>query len=113
MEQLTVSSQVVDGWTILRIVGQLDVATAPDLRQHLIEAQYGGGRRVALDLDGVEFIDSFGLGVLVGAVRRANSHEGEIVVVCARERVRHVLELAGLDRVLRLLVDVEELDASA
>lgn len=106
MELLSVETREHEGWTILAATGQLDVATAPGFRQDLLEAQYGGGVRVALDLTGVEFLDSFGLGVIVGAMKRARAHDGGLVVVCPPGRIRHVFEITGVDRILRVVDDV-------
>jgi anti-sigma B factor antagonist len=96
------------GWRVVTARGQLDVATAPDFRQTLVEAQYGGDQRLLVDLDGIEFIDSFGLGVLLGAVKRARSHQGQVVLSCSRERVVRILELTGLDRIIRVVAAPNE-----
>ncbi|MFA9444148.1 STAS domain-containing protein [Egicoccus sp. AB-alg6-2] len=97
------------GWTIVEVAGQLDVATAPEFRQVLVEAQYAGAVRVLVDVAGVEFVDSMGLGVLIGAHKRAMSHEGAALVLARpTERMRHLLALTGLDRVLRLVDDPGE-----
>jgi anti-sigma B factor antagonist len=95
------------GWTVVTARGQLDVATAPRFRQVLSEAQYGGSTRLVVDLDGVEFLDSFGLGVLVGALRRARTHDGECVLACSRERILHLLEVTRLREVFEVVDDVE------
>ncbi|MEX2324926.1 MAG: anti-sigma factor antagonist [Nitriliruptoraceae bacterium] len=94
--------------TVVTAAGQLDVATAGKLRQVLMEVQYGGTRQVALDLDSVEFLDSFGLGVIVGGLKRARSHGGDIVLVCSRERIRHVLSITRLDEIVRVAASIEE-----
>ena len=108
MQLLDVSVTDRPGWTVVTARGQLDVATAPQLRQTLLEQQYGSGRRVALDLSGVEFLDSFGLGVLVGGLRRARSAGGALVLVGASPRITHVLEVTGLDGVFELAASVDE-----
>lgn len=108
VELLTVRSEAVGDWQVLRLAGQLDVATAPRLRQALQEAQYGGATHVVLDLAELEFIDSFGLGVLIGGLRRARIHDVHFAVAGATERVRQVLEVTGLDVVFRLVASVEE-----
>jgi anti-sigma B factor antagonist len=108
VELLTVETSERDGWTVVTARGQLDVATAPGFRQDLVEAQYGGSTRVVVDLDGVEFLDSMGLGVLVGALKRARTHDGELVLACSRARLRNLFELTGLDRVLPLVDRVED-----
>jgi anti-sigma B factor antagonist len=108
VELLTVETSERGGWTVVRAQGQLDVATAPDFRQDLLEAQYGGSTRVVVDLDGVEFLDSMGLGVLVGALKRARTHAGEFVVVCSRDRLLQLFEVTGLDAILRVVGRVED-----
>lgn len=107
MDLLTVSTSERDGWTVLTLTGQLDVATAPDLRQTLQQVQYAGDGRVVVDLAGVEFLDSFGLGVLIGGVKRARSHGGRLVLAAASRRVMQIFELAGLEAALPLAPDVE------
>lgn len=110
MELLSLSSHERAGWTVITAAGQLDVATAPAFRQTLLEAQYGGGAQVALEFSGLEFLDSFGLGVVVGGVKRARTHAGELAVVCPRGRIRHVFELTGVDRLLRFVDALDDLD---
>jgi anti-sigma B factor antagonist len=110
VELLSVSSYERSGWTVIAASGQLDVATAPGFRQTLLEAQYGGGARVALDLSELEFLDSFGLGVVVGGVKRARVHDGELAVVCPAGRIRHVFEVTGVERLLPLVDHLAALD---
>lgn len=108
MEPLQVTSREERGWTVVTAAGPLDVATAPRFRQSLLEAQYGGSTRLLVDLDGVEFLDSFGLGVLVGALKRARTHDGELVVRCTVPRLRHLFEVTGLDTLLRIVAGADE-----
>ena len=108
MDLLEVDSREVAGWTVVAVRGQLDVATAPRFRQVLVEAQYGGGTDVVVDLAGVEFLDSMGLGVLVGAIKRARSHDTQLVLAAANDRVGHVLELSGLAEITRIADRVED-----
>lgn len=109
MQLLQATTREEADWTVVEVTGQLDVATAPQLRQVLLEAQYGGPSRVLVDVAGIEFVDSFGLGVLIGAHKRARSHE-DAVLVLARpsERFAHLLELTGLDSVLTVVADPAE-----
>jgi anti-sigma B factor antagonist len=79
------------------VAGEIDIATAARLRERLFELAAGGGPLVA-DLDQVRFIDSAGLGALVGAAKRATAHGGSLHVVCARPKVRQLFRLTGLDR---------------
>jgi anti-sigma B factor antagonist len=96
-----------NGWRVVTATGQLDVATAPEFRQTLVQAQYGGETHVVVDLNGVEFIDSMGLGVLVGGLKRARTHQCQFVVACEHPRILRVLELTGLGHVLRVVPDTE------
>jgi len=107
MQLLDVRIDEHDAWTVVTLTGQLDVATAPGFRQSLQEAQYVGAQRVVVDLSGVEFLDSFGLGVLVGGLRRARLHGGRLVLAAANERVRQILEITGLDTAFQLADAVE------
>lgn len=98
---------------MLAVSGQVDVATAPKLRQALTEAQYGGGRQVALDLDGVEFLDSFGLGVIVGGLKRAGSHGGHLVLVCSRSRLLHLFAVTRLDEIVPVVPSLADHDPAS
>lgn len=112
MERLDVRVRELSDWTLLEVAGPLDVATAPAFRQALLEAQYGRGARVAVDLSGLEFLDSFGLGVLVGGAKRARLHAGELLLVAPPSRIRRVLEVSGVDRLLTVVADLDALPPS-
>ena len=107
MQLLEVRVDELADWTVVTLSGQLDVATAPDLRQALQEAQYAGADRVVVDLADLQFLDSFGLGVLVGGLRRARLHGGRLVLAGANDRIRQILEVTGLDTTFHLAEDVE------
>ena len=89
-------------WSILTVAGELDVVGAPELRQQVMRAVAEGQHDLVLDLSGVDFIDSFGLGVLIGALKRVRLLDGELQLVVTEPRVRRVLELCDLDRVFTL-----------
>lgn len=112
MEPMHVHHREHRGWTVVTVRGVVDVAAAPELRQVLQEVQFTGSPRILLDLTEVELIDSFGLGVLVGARKRAVSHDGELALVVTNPRLLHVLELTGLDTTFRVVADpADVLDA--
>jgi anti-anti-sigma factor len=81
----------------VQVRGELDLATAPQVRACLTELYGSGRRRVVLDLSELDFIDSTGLGVLVAALKRFRSDGGELAVVNPTNRVRKVFELTRLD----------------
>ena len=86
-------------WTVLVLRGDLDMAGAPRLRQEVAQLVAAGDARLVLDLAAVDFIDSTGLGAVIGALRRARSHDGELVLVCPEPRLQRVFEMCDLDRV--------------
>jgi anti-sigma B factor antagonist len=82
---------------VLFVAGEIDVSTAPVIRDALTEAVDGGARRVTLDLGGVGFVDSSGLGVIVGALRRLqDERDGRLVIEHVQENVHKVFEITGL-----------------
>ena len=85
---------------VVAVRGELDIGTAPELRAALMEAidQYPGERLIA-DLEGLEFIDSAGLGILIGGRKRAQAEGGDLVLVDTGRNVARILELTGLTRV--------------
>ncbi len=89
-------------WTILSVGGDLDVVGAPDMRQAVVTAVAEGSRLLALDLSELDFVDSFGLGAVVGALKRVRQRGGELALVCPSSRIRRVFEICDLDRILTL-----------
>lgn len=96
-----------EGWTVLVVVGELDVATAPRLRQEAQRLAHDGAPSVVLDLSAVEFLDSTGLGVIVGILKRIRTHGGELRLAGAPEQVRRVFEITRIDDILPMYPDVD------
>lgn len=110
MDPLATTVDRHESWTVVTPAGPLDVATAPQLRQRLIQLQVASGTRILLDLDAVEFVDSMGLAVIIGALKRARSSGGRFAVRCTRERTLSLLALTRLDEVLDVVADLDHLD---
>ena len=89
------------GHVIITVAGEIDIATAPRLRDRLAPLA-AGGRPVIADLTEVTFIDAAGLGVLAGAAGKAAASGASLHVVTARPRVRRAFTVTGLDRTIPL-----------
>jgi anti-sigma B factor antagonist len=97
-----------EGWTLARVGGELDVATAPRLREQLLAAIAEGGPRLVVDLGDVDFLDSTGLGVIVGVLKRARTLGGDLRLVCPSPAIRRVFEITALDRTMPLADTVDD-----
>ena len=93
---------------VLAVSGEVDVATVPRLREQLHGLVASGTPRIVVDLDAVDFLDSTGLGVLVGALKRVRSNDGELSLVCTQPRIRKVFEVTGLTKVFELYDTVDD-----
>lgn len=99
-------------YTVVRVQGEVDVYTAPRLRETLLELVNEGKRQIVIDLGGVEFLDSTGLGVLVGGLKRVRSHEGDLRLVCTQNRILKVFEITGLTTVFSIFDSVDAATAA-
>jgi anti-sigma B factor antagonist len=88
-----------NGYAVLSVHGEVDVYTAPQFREQLIQLVDQGKHQIVVDLEGVEFLDSTGLGVLVGGLKRVRSQDGDLALVCTQRRILKVLEITGLTKV--------------
>jgi anti-sigma B factor antagonist len=90
----------LDGDTLLIVRGELDVNTAPQLREALVEAIGEGGCRVLVDLEGVGFIDSVGLGMLMAGLKRARSRGADLEIIATGRAVLQVFEITGVNGIM-------------
>jgi anti-sigma B factor antagonist len=105
--ELSMATRTVGDHTVLDVGGEVDVYTAPRLRERLVELVEQGAKHVVVDLSRVEFLDSTGLGVLVGALKRLRAVNGTLGLVCAHERLLKIFRITALDRVFALYDTVE------
>jgi anti-anti-sigma factor len=98
-------------WTIAEVRGEIDVYTAPRLRELLIELVNSGHYHLILDLGGVEFLDSTGLGVLVGGLKRVRAHDGQMALVITQARILKIFRMTGQTKVFDVYQTVEEAKA--
>ena len=111
-EVLTVLVRHRTGYVLVTVAGEIDLSTAPRLRQQLAGLT-GGGCLVVVDLGRVRFIDAAGLGVLARAAGQAAAHGGSLRVVTARPGVRRLFSISGLERHVHLAWSVAEAAAGA
>ncbi|GAA0793721.1 STAS domain-containing protein [Spirilliplanes yamanashiensis] len=105
--ELSLATRTVAEHTVLEVGGEVDVYTAPRLRERLIELVDSGARDVVVDLGRVDFLDSTGLGVLVGALKRLRAVGGTFSLVCAKEPLLKIFRITALDQVFPIHPSVE------
>jgi anti-sigma B factor antagonist len=98
-------------WTVVRVEGELDLHTSPQLRDHVLALIGEDPPSVALDLSSVGFMDSSSLGMLVTCLKRVRERDGRFVLVGVTGSPMKVLSLTGLDRVFEVAASVDDLPA--
>jgi anti-sigma B factor antagonist len=113
MEQdFRIEERLDQGVPVITVVGEIDVATAPQLSEILHRVIAQGQSTVVLDMLAVTFLDSTALGVLVGGLKRCREAGGELHIVVADARIRKIFEITGLNKVFPLADTLAEVGAS-
>ncbi len=102
------SARVHDGYTIVAISGDMDIASVPMLREQLLRLPRPRAGRMVIDLSGVTFCDASGLAMLVGASRRADLLGGVLRLAAPTPLVATLLRLTGLDSRFETFATVPE-----
>jgi anti-sigma B factor antagonist len=97
-----------NGATVLTVLGSVDLTTAPELRERLVDLIAEGHLDIVTDLSGTDFLDSTGLGALVGAMKRLRTRDGTMRLVCPAGPVRKVFSITSLDRVFPIHESVDD-----
>jgi anti-sigma B factor antagonist len=100
-------------FTVLTVEGEIDVYTAPLLRQKLLDLADDGWSRIIVNLEPVEFLDSTGLGVLVAALNRFRRNDGDVELVCSQPRILRVFEITGLTKVFTIHPSLDDVMSGA
>jgi anti-sigma B factor antagonist len=87
---------------VISLAGEVDLYTAPEFKQQLLEVIAQGGKNVVVDFSSTTFIDSTTLGVLVGGVKRLRTNDGQLTLVCNDRNITKIFEITGLDRVFTI-----------
>ena len=109
---LTLSTHEADGTTVVAVGGEIDVYTAPRLRDKFTELVAAGSYDIIVDMQNVEFLDSTGLGVLVGGLKKVRAHEGSLDLVCNQDRLLKIFRITGLAKVFTIHESAESATAA-
>jgi anti-sigma B factor antagonist len=110
---LEITPETVDNYLVLHLEGELDTYNCGQLRSALVEQVEQGHSRIIVDMSAVEYIDSTGLGSLVGGLKRVSEHGGAMKIVCDNPQIVKVFEITGLDKVFAIYKTQEAALASA
>ena len=102
-EDLLIADYSLDGRAhLIEVEGQVDLYSAPEFKERTARVIGTGKRCVIIDLSRVTFMDSTGLGVLVGALKRLRAARAELLLVVTDYDIERLFELTGLDGVFRI-----------
>ena len=99
---LSLETRQENSRTIIEVGGEIDVYTAPKLRECITGLVDEGHRDLIIDLEQVEFMDSTGLGVLVGGLKKVRAHDGSMRLICNQERLLKIFRITGLAKVFAI-----------
>src|SRR6266404_340984 len=102
------TEQLSDSAYVISLAGEVDLYTAPEFKQQLLEVITQGARQVVVDFTNTTFIDSTTLGVLVGGIKRLRTNDGELSLVCNDRNITKIFEITGLDKVFTIYPAREE-----
>jgi anti-sigma B factor antagonist len=107
--EFAITEQPIDAERhVLAVRGEIDLFTAPELKQVLAESIEGGRIRIIVDLTDTTFLDSTALGVLIGAVKRLRSRDGALAIVNIDENIAKTFEITGLDQIFTIVSTRDE-----
>ena len=96
------TDKVDESTYVIALAGEVDLYTAPEFKQQLLDVIAEGGKDVVVDFSDTTFIDSTTLGVLVGGVKRLRAQDGRLSLVCSDRNITKIFEITGLDRVFTI-----------
>ncbi len=110
--ELGIAVKRIDSYSLVDVQGEIDVYTAPKLREKLIELVAEGSYDIVVNLEGVDFLDSTGLGVLVGALKRVKANDGSLSLVCTQDKILKIFKITGLTKVFPIHGSIVEATSS-
>ncbi|MGZ8585581.1 MAG: STAS domain-containing protein [Actinomycetota bacterium] len=107
--ELVLENGAIGSWTVVRVAGELDLHTSPQLRDHTLALIGEPPVWIALDMTQVSFMDSSSLGMLVTCLKRIRERDGRLVLAGVTGSPLKVFALTGLDRVFDLVPSTDDL----
>jgi anti-sigma B factor antagonist len=107
-EDLSIHVHVHGGMNVFELTGSLDIATSPTVRAALVEASERGDHKLIVDLTKVDFLDSTGLGALIGAQRRAKEFDGDVRLVAKEGQILRLLRITGLMKIFSVYSTLDD-----
>jgi anti-sigma B factor antagonist len=107
-EDLSIHLHVHGGMNVFELTGSLDIATSPTVRAALVEASERGDHKLIVDLTKVDFLDSTGLGALIGAQRRAKEFDGDLRLVAKEGQILRLLRITGLMKIFAVYSTLDD-----
>ena len=101
-----------DGIEVVDVGGEIDIYTAPRLRELLIDLAGKNSYQLIVNMDKAGFPGSAGLGVLVGGLKRVRAHDGSLDLVCTQERILKIFKITGLTKVFCIYQTVDQASAA-
>jgi anti-sigma B factor antagonist len=97
-----------DGVAVLSLRGEIDVYTAPRMRQAIVDLVDAGSRNIVIDMEKVDFLDSTGLGVLVEGLKRVRTRGGSLSLVVTQDKIVKIFDITGLNKAFPIHGSLEE-----
>lgn len=92
----------------VEVQGEIDVYTSPRVKETINELIEKGHYHLVINLEGVRYIDSTGLGVLIGALKKVREHSGRILLVCTNPQIKKIFNITGLVKIFEIFKDEDE-----
>ena len=106
---LKVNTRTINDLTsLIDLEGEVDVYTAPQLKQQIINLLDEGVKHVIVNLSAVDYLDSTALGVLIGGLKRLRERDGRLDLICPNQRIKRIFEITGLDKIFDIYAAEEE-----
>lgn len=112
MADLVIETRIQDGKPVLDLTGEVDSYNSPKLRQKMVALIDEGNLELVINMAGVDYIDSTGLGTLVAGLKRASEKNGTIRIICPNEQIYKVFSITGLVKVFPIFNSEQEALAS-